>query len=856
MNLKKYQQTVIDELSRFLSLLGEAETVNRAFSEFWDNRKDGLGGIMPPYKDTIKGVADVCVKIPTGGGKTFVACAALKPIFDFMPPEQTKAAVWLVPSDQILEQTKKSLKDPRHDYRQRIDVDFGNRVSVYDKSELLTAQNFNPVTVKEQLSVFVLSYDSFRTSNKDGRRSYQQNGSLIEFARFLNCPELLLADTDETALIQIIRRLCPVVIVDESHHATSALSREMLANFNPSFILELTATPKPTSNIISYVDANALKHAEMIKLPVIVYNRRSKEEVIGQAIATRDRLERKAKNEDKYIRPIVLFQAEAKGKEDAETFEKLKKKLIALDIPAEQIAIQTSNIKELKGKNLLSENCPIRYIITVNALKEGWDCPFAYILATVANRSSKVDVEQILGRILRLPDTEKKKDEFLNYCYVYTSSNSFGQTLESIVAGLQNAGFSDRDYRPVDETPKAETPKENIQPLFTDEPETDDTDFSIEAVKRLIDGVNENEVSDFSDFNEARNQAEIYEADNSRVNGTDDLILPQEARDKMKTFDINDEFKEEAASLLLPQFVVPLTEICLTDDTIKPLEKEDLYKGFELKDKDTIIDFANADTESAQIDVDKKGTVKSKMFKIWDNPAQREFFKTRSPEYKIKNCKENIVKLLNKDNAYDDGDISDYVDRIIRGLTPEQIEDLQDDAYKYYRKIKDKIDSLRRDYSKNVFKKKIDTGEITCEPYYKLPSVISPLRYTQMFYKSLYKAEEDMNDFEKKVVSELADMENIKWWHRNPSRTGFAINGYINAYPDIIVMTNSGNILAVEPKGEFLDNRDSRQKAEIGRRWQDLAGKNFRYFMVFKEISSDVEGMLKLDEFLKIAEKL
>lgn len=273
MILKKYQQTVIDDLSEFLALLDESETLQQAFGKFWYGKKDGLQDIMPSYNDVIKGVPNVCVKIPTGGGKTFVACAALKPLFDAMPPALPKAVVWLVPSDSILEQTKKNLKNAHHDYRQRIDVDFNNRVEVYEKSELLNGQNFSPATVMENLSVFVLSYDSFRATNKEGRKSFQENGNLAEFAKFFNRPDLLLADTDETALIQVIRCLCPVVIVDESHHATSTLSQEMLTNFNPSFILELTATPKKTSNIISYVDANALKRENMIKLPVIVYNR-------------------------------------------------------------------------------------------------------------------------------------------------------------------------------------------------------------------------------------------------------------------------------------------------------------------------------------------------------------------------------------------------------------------------------------------------------------------------------------------------------------------------------------------------------------------------------------------------------
>ncbi|MFR7629316.1 MAG: hypothetical protein ACLUZ6_01090 [Lachnospira eligens] len=118
-----------------------------------------------------------------------------------------------------------------------------------------------------------------------------------------------------------------------------------------------------------------------------------------------------------------------------------------MGIPESEIAIKTADRDELKNIDLSSHDCSIRYIITVNALKEGWDCPFAYILATVANRTSSIDVEQILGRILRLPNTRKNKREVLNLSYVITSSNAFYATLDKVVAGLNAAGFTSKDYR-------------------------------------------------------------------------------------------------------------------------------------------------------------------------------------------------------------------------------------------------------------------------------------------------------------------------------------------------------------------------------------------------------------------------
>ena len=235
MELKSYQKEVIANLARYLELVVELQSPAKAYQALWNEKNVlvGFGG-MPNYVNALPGVPHVCAKVPTGGGKTYIAASSLRTIFDAMPQRRAKAVVWLVPSETILTQTRKALENPGHPYRQRLDVDFGGAVQVYSKEQALMGQNFPPATVAEQLSVFVLSYDSFRTSKKEGRKAYQENGSLAGFAKWMNDPSVLLADTDETALIQVIRFLNPVVIVDESHHASSQLSMEMLRNFNPA----------------------------------------------------------------------------------------------------------------------------------------------------------------------------------------------------------------------------------------------------------------------------------------------------------------------------------------------------------------------------------------------------------------------------------------------------------------------------------------------------------------------------------------------------------------------------------------------------------------------------------------------
>jgi type III restriction enzyme len=873
MELKQYQKKVIADLTRFLALLTEKQNISQAYSTLWTEKNVpvGLDG-MPAYQSTISGVPDVCMKVPTGGGKTFLAASAIKPIFDSMPQGRSKAVVWLVPSDSILEQTYYALSNPSHPYRQRIDVDFSGRVEVYSKAQLLNGQNFSPTAVTEQLSVFVLSYDSFRTSKKEGRKAYQENGNLAQFVKVLPSPDTMLADTDETALIQVVRALNPIVIVDESHHATSALSIEMLKNFNPSFILDLTATPQKNSNIISFVDAAQLKRENMVKLPVIVYNRKTQTDVFSDAISIRDKLEAQAKHDQpetgRYIRPIVLFQAQPKTGAESTTFDKIKDTLVDCGIPAEQIAIKTADKNELRGVNLMSPDCPIRFIITVNALKEGWDCPFAYVLATIANRTSTVDVEQILGRVLRLPYTRKNKSDVLNISYVLTSSNDFHTTLDKVVAGLNNAGFSSKDYFAKDaepEQPQAPMPVPEQITIPPQEQETEDFPaVDTETIKANIAAAALQPIAEPTPlahdglFSAALEQNAAYESAFEVAEETAVNLAPQEVRSKMNTFRMNEEFAEEAASIRLPQFMLETEPSLFSSNEYVLLQKEHLAKGFTLKDKDVQIDFTTMAAEIARVDVDdaKDATPKAWKLKGFDSTYYKEWFTALPSERRIAQCKLMIHGQLSKLDCINDKELTAYIDRVIETLNEDQLAELEQSPYPYIIKIKQKIQTLLAVHAEKVFTLWLEQNHITCEPNYALPSTISPVEFTTTVPKSLYTAEESMNEFEFKVVWELSAQENVKWWHRNISRLGFCVNGYVNAYPDVIVMTNSGKILLVETKGDQLKNDESEQKARIGAKWAAESGKQYRYFMVYDQKQPDYPGAYSLERFMEIVKGL
>ena len=798
-----------------------------------------------------------------------MACNSLKTIFGNLPSKKAKVVVWLVPSDAILTQTLKNLSNPEHSYRQKIETDFNGRVQVYSKQQVLDGQQFNPTTVNEQLSIVVMSFDSFRIKNKEGRKVYQENGNLQQFAKFITTPETLIEGIDDTSLIQVLNQLSPVVVVDESHHTTGDLSVEMLKNLNPCFILDLTATPRKNSNIISYVDAAQLKAENMVKLPVIVYNRPSQEEVIADAIDLRNRLDELAeRNTDEcYIRPIVLFQAQPRNAENKETFDKLKERLVENGIPAEEIAIKTAEINEIKDKDLMSPDCKIKYIITVNALKEGWDCPFAYILATLANKTSTVDVEQILGRVLRLPYTKQSTSKFLNLSYVLTSSNDFHATISKVIQGLNDAGFSDKDYRIAEEKSVVEPAPKPVQQEITLKSPIADVEefleFDSSALKAIIDERKQSDkpitaIDDMLASAEAK--SDTYEEELKNLQSEPLSDLPLEIRSKVTTYRMYDKFKDEALALEIPQFYFQSENSLfafLEGGYQELVSKEFLSDGFTLKDKGVDIDFCAATESVAEIDVNKNETPKYRFMQEAESEYFKEMFKNQTPESRIKNCKYQIKQILEKSDFVAGSELTAYIDRVVENMNGDELTALEKNVHGFATKIKDKINKLLDVHRRERFKHLLETGKIECLPSFKLKSEINPGETFSLLSKSLYVAEQTMNPFERRVVEKVSSMPNIKWWHRNIERHEFCINGFINHYPDFIVMTNSGFIVMIEAKGEHLtSNDDSREKAELGKIWQAQAGGKFRYYMVSEDEIASNPDAIGLDKFLSIVKEL
>lgn len=885
MKLKTYQQHTLKDLDDYISVLNESGSLSNAFQKYWEvchglslNRVDT--NFLRPYSNSIAGVPRVTLKVPTAGGKTFIACNAIRRIFDGLGSEgNPKVVAWFVPSDTILKQTLEKLQNPTHPYRQTIDTLFNHQVIVVDKTAALQGQGLKPEQLQTQLVILVLSAQSFvetikakkdQSAEQSKPKAFRENENFLEQAKSYPHPDKLIAGTDPTALIQVIAQQNPVIIVDESHNFRTDLRDEMLGNLNPRFILELTATPRDKSNIISFVDAMQLKRENMVKLPVIVENRNSPKDVLLAAVRMRRSLERMAKeneaNGGRYIRPIVLFQAQPKTDDDNVTFDKIKEQLIKTGIPESHIKIKTANKDELKGIDLMSRDCEVRYIITVNALKEGWDCPFAYILATLANKTSKVDVEQILGRILRQPYTTRHGVKLLNLSYVFTSSKDFRDTIDGIIRSLQRVGFSRKDFRdvtsaeniapaipPIVETPSIFTqPEENGDSAVEDD--NNEPEFVIDNPEELR---TELELStETEDIQTLQQQAEHVSDEYTEIIEQHDAqgdidplasIIPEEMY-----YPVNEKYGEVAAGMNLPIFYKRTSPSVFSADEWIPLEKSMLSEGFDLSSKDADVDFTVVRPAGITIDVADSGDAIRKRDQNLTDFIRKQYV-DKSASVKKDGISSQLAGMIKLDDVSEPA-IKKFVRRAIDRLDSDEVENLVDNLYQTRDAIREKIELLLAEHRRKTFKQCLQSNIIKLKGHYTFIDKITLRDELIGIDKGLYVAEESVNGFEYDAIAAIADNPNVLFWHRNRERKDFVINGFINHYPDFIVKMKSGMTLLIETKGDHLANAETADKLWLGNKWADLAGDNYKYFMVFQ--SKEVDGAITIKTLLQYLDNL
>jgi len=482
MELKYFQQQALERVKQYLSLVRKEQdggNARHASEDAWREleKEFSLGQYQERRNGLERDVPNFVLKIPTGGGKTFLAIKTLDTINGVFRKKRAGLVLWVVPTTSIYRQTARVLKDRNHPYRQQLDIASGGRTLILEKFQG-KIDRFSPLDVEENLVVYVLMLQSAARNQlvQKDLRIFADSGGFQEFfppEDRLDQHEKLLETYSnletfneaggiwkrqiKTSLGNALRLLNPVVILDESQKAYSPTAQRTIYGFNPSVVIELSATPLAGSNVLVNISGRQVNAEEMIKLDLHVTRKGSLawKDTLWTSVKKREELEKEAiKNEQNtgiYIRPICLVRTERVGKEQQGKgyihSNDVRDELIHGGIPTEYIAIKTSEEDELKEIDdiggLMSRDCPVRYIITKQALQEGWDCAFAYVLAVLDKTHSKTALTQLVGRILRQPYAKKTGVKLLDESYVFAYRQETSELFEGIKKAFEGEGLGD-----------------------------------------------------------------------------------------------------------------------------------------------------------------------------------------------------------------------------------------------------------------------------------------------------------------------------------------------------------------------------------------------------------------------------
>ena len=863
MKLKNYQQNSLDVLKRFFEYC-QIMKHNEAFKKITEEEEIALRlinlGRNYTVWEEIPNTPRVCIKVPTGGGKTIIAAHSIKIISHVWCEREHPLVLWFVPSDTIRRQTVEAIKNPRHPYRKTLDEQFAGRVRIFDINDKF---NIRPADISDNVCIIVSTIQSFVKENTDRFNVYKDNENLEAHFNKMNIAGLGSAgmemreqnDRPKYSFANLLAYHRPIMIVDEAHRVVTELSRETQRRINPAAIVEFTATPRPNNNTLYSVRALELKEEEMIKLPIELREHLGWEQAVDEAIVRRAALEKDAQKEREYIRPILLFQAQSKEKDV--TVEVLKKYLLETgNIPENQIKIATGEQKQLDEIDLFNPDESTRFIITVEALKEGWDCSFAYVLCSLANVQSDTAVEQLLGRVMRMPYAKERKEPSLNKAYAYVLSTKFGEAAGALVKKLAARGFDDAEAQSAVELKLSED-NNNLfgridiykvdlgEPLFIAEPltsiimENDNKtivftpETTYEDVKRLMDAVPEKAVEIEFKFNNSR-----------RTEAT-----PSPAK--------------RGEPFSVPRLMVEL------QGELVFAEPETIFEAFDWD----IAEFADPKMNEGEFRVERQGNgfvidINDRRLKF--SPAGVEQL-SLPLDVEVENwTPANLVNWLDRKLRQEDitqTKMVEWLRQVIEYLTDTRgikMVALMLERYKLSNKIESKIKAAREEAKKEAFQTALfgrdgrvmldfDNGfEFSESMYDDQPMYSGSYKFQKHYLGSskvpMIDGKEDGEEFA--CAMALDNLPQVKYWLRNVSRhrNSFRLpTSTDNFYPDFVAELKDGRIFVVEYKGALMAQiQDTKEKGLIGELWEKQSGNRGLFLIVEKSKDGlDVSEQMK-----------
>ncbi len=744
-------------------------------------RKDGCGRPVP----------NAVLKVPTGGGKTWLAVSGVSRVMGRYLERNTGFVLWIVPNEAIYSQTLKHLRHRQHPYRQALDRAAAGRVRILEKMDRLDARD-----VESNLCVMLLMLQSANRETKESLRMFRDRGDVHGFfppeGEQQAHREVLAATPNldayggrlfsmvKDSLGNALRIIRPVVVVDEGHRAISDLAFETLYGFNPCFVLELTATPKDVkarggrnprpgrfANLLVEVTGRELDREGMVKMPLNLEPRQGTDwratlnAGLGKLNALQAEADRLRADANRYIRPIMLVQVERTGADQRGSghihADDVKDWLLTAGFDEAEVAIKTAEKNDLKqpeNQELLAPTNRVRAIITKQALQEGWDCPFAYVLCALAASTNKNAMTQLVGRILRQPGAMKTGAEALDECHIVTHHAGTAAVVGAIKKGLERDGLGDlvlevseedgaapvHGSRKIDRRPEFASTRIYLPKVMVrDDGQVRELDYETDVLSCI----------DWRGFDPAGIAAEIPE--NAQAADTQ------------------------------------LQRISLTG------ERGELFADETVAPGDEVLRFDPAHAVRMILD-------------IVPNPFVG---------------REVVGRLLDSLRGRGFGDTQ------LGGIARLVVE-----------KARDELAKERDARAEMLFKDEVAGGGIQFRlrldgRNWRMPSqvdTVQPPSARQLvsgtggpLQRSLFAPvyESEMNRAEREVAVYLDGERTLAWWHRNVARSDYGIQGWRKGriYPDFIFAVRSDGaaqrIAVLETKGDYLDNLDTDYKREV-----------------------------------------
>jgi len=356
-------------------------TVAAAVSQYYD-----VEAGQPPFEAVIDSA--------TGVGKTYIMIGALEL---FVRAYGVRDFVIITPGRTILEKTRDNFT-PGHTKSLTASMSF--RPVVITSDNFATPAMRTAMDDESLVKIYLFTVQALiKPESKAGRKTHKfQEGLGTEFYGHLEALPGLVA------------------FADEHHTYYGPAFSGAVRNLTPWVLLGLTATPDkktPQDQIIYRYPLAAAIADKLVKTPVIVGRKDDRSDPLTKLTDGATLLDAKGEALAGYTRamglpsvnPVMLVVA--KDISDADEYGSiLRSNEFFGGRYADAVLVVHSNAADeaLAALGAVEDaDSPVRIIISVGMLKEGWDVKNVYVVASIRASVSEILTEQTLGRGMRLP---------------------------------------------------------------------------------------------------------------------------------------------------------------------------------------------------------------------------------------------------------------------------------------------------------------------------------------------------------------------------------------------------------------------------------------------------------------------